>query len=119
PSSREHFVDRYLDVPFDLTNTIFIATANDFYRIPRSLRDYLIEIRIAGYTPEDKVQIARICLLPELVREHGLEADALQVDDEALVFLTRGYARDAGLGNLRRSLSAVLRYVAHQKATGA
>ena len=119
PDNRAHFLDRYLDIPFDLTNTIFIATANDFYRVPRSLRDYLIEIRIAGYTPEDKVEIARKCLLPELVSEHGLTDDVLEVREEALVFLTRGYARDAGLGNLRRSLSAVLRFIAHQKATGA
>jgi ATP-dependent Lon protease len=116
PEGREHFIDRYLDIPFDLTNTIFIATANDFYRVPRSLRDFLIEIRIAGYTPEDKVEIARRCLLPELVLEHGLSPDAVEVEEAALVFLTRGYARDAGLGNLRRALSAILRYVAHQKA---
>src|SRR5690606_12606253 len=93
-------------------------TANDFYRVPRSLRDFLIEIRIAGYTPEDKVEIARQCLLPELVIEHGLGEDEVEASDEVLVFLARGYARDAGLGNLRRSLSAVLRYVAHQKAIG-
>lgn len=118
PGSRESYVDRYLEIPFDLTNTIFIATAHDFYRIPRSLRDLLIEIRIAGYTPEEKVEIAHRCLLPELTEEHGLARDALEVDDEALLFLTRGYARDAGLGNLRRALSAILRYVALQEASG-
>ncbi|HEX6926519.1 MAG TPA: endopeptidase La [Longimicrobiaceae bacterium] len=118
PANREGFFDRYLDLPFDLTNTIFIATAIDFYRVPRSLRDHLIEIRIAGYTPEEKVEIARKCLLPALVEEHGLTGEQIEVDEDTLVFLTRGYARDAGLGNLRRSLSAVLRFIAHQKATG-
>ncbi|HEX6069484.1 MAG TPA: S16 family serine protease, partial [Longimicrobiaceae bacterium] len=119
PDYRANFLDRYLDIPFDLTNTIFIATANDFFRVPRSLRDFLIEIRIAGYTPEEKVEIARSHLLPELVKEHGLTEDQVRVEEDALTFLTRGYARDAGLGNLRRALSAILRYVAHQKATGA
>ena len=87
--------------------------------VGRSLRDFLIEIRIAGYTPEEKVEIARSHLLPELVKEHGLTEDQVRVEEDALTFLTRGYARDAGLGNLRRALSAILRYVAHQKATGA
>lgn len=116
PETRPEFIDRYLDLPFDLTEVFFIATANDFYRVPRSLRQFLIEIRIAGYTPEEKVEIARIQLLPQLAREHGLEADEVALANDTLVFLTRGYARDAGLGNLRRSLSSILRYVAHEKA---
>jgi len=118
PDNRHAFIDRYLEVPFDLTNTIFITTANDFFRIPRGLREFLIEIRIAGYTPEEKVEIARTHLLPRLTREHGLGPDELQADNEALLYLTRGYARDAGLGNLTRSLSAILRYIAHDKASG-
>jgi ATP-dependent Lon protease len=117
PTYREHFLDRYLDIPFDLTNTIFIATANDFNRVPRGIRDFLIEIRIAGYTPEEKVEIAEKCLLPELVREHGLEPGSIEVVEDALIFLARGYARDSGLGNLRRALSAILRYIAHEQAT--
>jgi ATP-dependent Lon protease len=82
------------------------------------MRDYLIEIRIAGYTPEEKVEIARARMLPQLVTEHGLHPAELEVPDEALLFLTRGYARDSGLGNLRRSLSAILRYLALAKASG-
>jgi ATP-dependent Lon protease len=118
PEHRDGFVDRYLDVPFDLSRTIFVATANDFFRIPRGLRDFLIEIRIAGYTPEEKVEIARQQLLPRLTAEHGLEPGEVTADESVLLFLTRGYARDAGLGNLSRSLSAILRYIAHEKATG-
>src|SRR5690606_28744804 len=116
PELRSDFVDRYLDIGFDLTDTIFIATANDFYRIPRNLREFLIEIRIAGYTPEEKVAIAREQLLPKLIKDHGLEPEEFEISDETLILLTRGYARDAGLGNLRRSLGAILRYVAHDKA---
>src|SRR5690606_33895887 len=70
---RQQFVDRYLDIPFDLTDTLFIATAQDFYRVPGDLRDLLVEIRIAGYTPEEKVDIALERMLPRLIEEHGLE----------------------------------------------
>ncbi|CAN5665172.1 endopeptidase La [soil metagenome] len=116
PDHRDGFVDRYLEVPFDLSETVFITTANDFYRIPRGIRDFLIEIRIAGYTPEEKVEIARRQLLPRLTLEHGLDPAEIEADEEALLYLTRGYARDAGLGNLTRSLSAIIRYIAHAKA---
>jgi ATP-dependent Lon protease len=119
PSNRARFIDRYVELPFDLTDAVLIASASDFMRIPRGIREQLIEIRLAGYTPEEKVDIAQSRLLPELITEHGLEASDLVIAPDALIFLTRGYARDAGLGNLRRSLSAILRYIAHQKATGA
>ncbi|HET7276428.1 MAG TPA: S16 family serine protease, partial [Longimicrobiaceae bacterium] len=118
PELRESFVDRYLDLPFDLSEAIIVATAQDFYRVPRNLREFLIEIRIAGYTPEEKVDIAREQLLPRLVREHGLAVGDVEISDEMLLFLARGYARDSGVGNLRRSIAAILRYVAHQKASG-
>jgi ATP-dependent Lon protease len=118
PALREEFIDRYLDIPFDLSDTVFIATANDFYRIPRSLRDFLIEIRISGRTPEEKVEIAEESMLPRLIDEHGLAQGDLSSSEEALTFLTRGYARDAGLGSLRRVLSSILRYVALRKAEG-
>src|SRR5690606_1211302 len=109
---------RYLDIGFDLSDTIFIATANDFYRIPRNLRDFLVEIRIAGYTPEEKVEIARQQMLPRLIADHGMSVDDIEVSGETLHFLTRGYARDSGLGNLRRALASILRYIAYEKARG-
>jgi ATP-dependent Lon protease len=116
--AREEFIDRYLEVPFDLGQVFFIGSASDFNRIPRDLRDLFIEIRIAGYTPEEKITIAREWLLPRIVAEHGLAPEAVEVSDETLLFLTRGYARDAGVGNLRRSLAAIMRYLARQKAEG-
>jgi ATP-dependent Lon protease len=118
PENREAFTDRYLDLPLDFSEVVIIATANDFFRIPRNLRDYFIEIRIAGYTPEDKVDIARERLLPRLAAEHGLDPAEVAVEDEDLLFLTRGYARDAGLGNLRRSLAAIFRALALERADG-
>ncbi|HEU0053978.1 MAG TPA: S16 family serine protease, partial [Longimicrobium sp.] len=118
PEYRESFTDRYLEVPFDLSEVFFIGSAADFYRIPRDLRDYFIEIRIAGYTPEEKIAIAREWLFPRIVREHGLEPDDVEVTDDVLLFLTRGYARDSGVGNLRRSLAAIMRALAAEKAAG-
>ena len=118
PDQRESFTDRWLDVPFDLSEVFFVGSAADFYRIPRDLRDYFIEIRIAGYTPEEKIAIAREWLFPRIVAEHGLDPEKVRIDDDTLLFLTRGYARDAGVGNLRRSLAAVMRYLAAEKAAG-
>ncbi|MFL5541139.1 MAG: endopeptidase La [Longimicrobiaceae bacterium] len=118
PELRESFADRWLDVPFDLSEVFFVGSAADFYRIPRDLRDYFIEIRIAGYTPEEKIAIAREWLFPRIVAEHGLDPEKVRIDDETLLFLTRGYARDAGVGNLRRSLAAVMRFLAAEKAEG-
>jgi ATP-dependent Lon protease len=116
--NREEFTDRYVDVAFDLSEVFFVGAASDFFRIPRDLRDHFIEIRIAGYTPEEKIAIARDWLFPRIVREHGLSTDEVRIEDETLLFLTRGYARDAGVGYLRRSLAAVMRFIARQKADG-
>ena len=116
--TREEFVDRYVDLPFDLSEVFFIGSAGDFYRIPRDLRDHFIEIRIAGYTPEEKIVIARDWLFPRIVHEHGLTTEEVTIADETLLFLTRGYARDAGVGNLRRTLAAVMRFIAREKADG-
>jgi ATP-dependent Lon protease len=118
PALRNEFVDRHLDIPFDASGAIVIATAGDFYRVPRTLREHLIEIRIASYTPEEKVEIARQQLIPRLIEEHGLRPEDVTAEEDILPFLTRGYARDAGLGNLRRVLSALLRYAALRRSEG-
>ena len=115
---RKEFVDRYLDLPFDLTDVLFVATAQDFYRVPADLRDLMVEIRIAGYTPEEKVDIALERMLPRLVEEHGLEPDDIAFDRDTLFYLARGYARDSGLGLLQRSLATLLRTRARAKAQG-
>ena len=115
---RATFVDRYLDLPFDLSDVLFIATAQDFFRIPRDLRDLMVEIRIAGYTAEEKVEIVKQRMLPRLFAEHGLSPEDAEFADDALFFLAQGYARDAGLGTMRRSLAALLRTLARAKAQG-
>ena len=72
----------------------------------------------ATMTHEEKIEIAREWLMPRIVREHGLEPDEVRISDDTLLFLTRGYARDAGVGNLRRSLAAIMRFLARERARG-
>jgi ATP-dependent Lon protease len=116
--NRAEFVDRYLDVEFDLSRVVVLATAQDFQRIPRNVREMLVEVRIAGYTPEEKVDIAREKLLPRMLEEHGLEPGDVAFSDATLFGLLRGYARDAGLERTRRLLATLLRTRARAKALG-
>jgi len=115
---RESYIDRYLDIEFDLGEVMFIATAQDFYRIPRDLRDLMVEIRIAGYTPEEKVAIVKERMLTRLIDEHGISHGDLEFTEAGLLFLAQGYARDSGVGMLQRSLSSLLRARARAKAQG-
>jgi ATP-dependent Lon protease len=96
---------------------LFIAVAQDFYRVPRDLRDLMVEIRLAGYTPEEKVDIAEQRLLPCILEEHGLGSDA-RFPRESLTLLAYGYARDSGMGLMRRALETLLRTRARAKAQG-
>jgi ATP-dependent Lon protease len=115
--NRTGFVDRYIDLPLDLSDVMFVAVAQDFYRVPRDLREMMVEIRIAGYTPEEKVEIARQKLLPRLIAEHGLDDDIV-FEDTGLSFLAYGYARDAGVAMMRRSLETLLRTRARARTAG-
>jgi ATP-dependent Lon protease len=115
--NRVGFVDRFIDLPIDLSDVLFVAVAQDFYRVPRDLRELMVEIRIAGYTPEEKVEIARQKLLPKLIEEHGL-SDEIEFNDEGLSFLAYGYARDAGVAMLRRALETLLRTRARARTSG-
>jgi len=110
--------DRYLDVPFDFDNVLLLAVAQDFQKVPRVLRERMVEIRIAGYTPEEKVDIARSRLLPRLVAEHGLRPSHVNFPDDGLYALAYGYARDSGVGNLRRAIETLLRTRARARAEG-
>jgi ATP-dependent Lon protease len=113
-----NFVDRYLDISLDLSDVIFVAVAQDFYRVPRNLREMMVELRIAGYTPEEKVDIARRRLIPRLIEEHGLTEGDVSFPEKGLYFLAYGYARDAGVGMMRRSIETMLRTRARAKAQG-
>jgi ATP-dependent Lon protease len=118
PSQNNSFVDHYLNLPFDLSQSLFICTANNLYDIPAPLRDRMEIIKIAGYTIEEKVEIAWRYLLPRLLEEHGITDKDLQFTDESLSFVSNRYSREAGLRNFERNLAAIMRKRARAKAEG-
>ena len=118
PSQNNSFVDHYLNLPFDLSACLFICTANNLFDIPAPLRDRMEVIKIAGYTVEEKVEIAWRYLLPRLLEEHGITDKDLQFTDESLSFISNRYSREAGLRNFERNLAAIMRKRARAKAEG-
>jgi ATP-dependent Lon protease len=118
PSQNHEFVDHYLNLQFDLSGCLFICTANNLFDIPAPLRDRMEVIRIAGYTIEEKVEIAWRYLLPKLLDEHGLTDTDLQFTDDVLGFVSSGYSREAGLRGFSRNIAAVMRKRARRKAEG-
>ncbi|MGB0605112.1 MAG: endopeptidase La [Candidatus Latescibacterota bacterium] len=118
PQQNDTFVDHYLDVPFDLSQVVFITTANLLAPVPGPLRDRMEEIAIPGYTPDEKVQIARRHLLPRQLAEHGIGDRHFRLDDDALEHVIADYTREAGLRNLERQLGSLSRKVARQFVEG-
>ena len=110
------FVDRYLEVPFDLSHTLFICTANVLDMIPGPLRDRMEVIRLSGYTENEKLAIAKHHLIPELLENHGLTAEHAVLEDEAVLTVIRDYTAESGLRNLERNLATVLRKIARKVA---
>src|SRR3954464_15402537 len=118
PSQNNTFVDHYLNLPFDLSAVLFVCTANNLFDIPAPLRDRMEVIKIAGYTVEEKVEIAWRYLLPKLIEEHGITDKDIQFTDESLSFVSSRYSREAGLRNFERNLAAIMRKRARRKAEG-
>ena len=118
PSQNHDFVDHYVNLPFDLSAILFICTANNLFDIPAPLRDRMEVIRIAGYTIEEKVEIAWRYLLPKLFEEHGITDKDLQFIDEVLTFVSSRYSREAGLRGFSRNVAAIMRKRARKKADG-
>jgi ATP-dependent Lon protease len=110
PEQNNTFNDHYLEVDYDLSNVMFVTTANTL-NIPPPLMDRMEIIRIAGYTEEEKVQIARRHLIPKAYKAHGLKAKELIFDNEVLLHITRLYTREAGVRNLEREISTLARKV--------
>jgi ATP-dependent Lon protease len=108
PEQNSTFNDHYLEVDYDLSNVMFITTANTL-NIPPALLDRMEVIRLAGYTEDEKTEIARRHLIPNAMRKHGLESKEWTIDDEGLKFLIRRYTREAGVRNLERELSNLVR----------
>ncbi len=118
PEQNSTFSDHYLEVPFDLSQVLFIATANLLDPVPAALRDRMEVIELPGYTEEDKLEIARRFLLPRQRKANGLEDVPIEVPDETLLGVIRSYTREAGVRNLERELGAVCRKLALRVASG-
>jgi ATP-dependent Lon protease len=120
PEQNSTFRDHYLDVPFDLSKVLFIATANWLDPIPEPLRDRMEIIELPGYTEEEKVHIARRFLIERQAKEHGIKlGDQIEFTDEALHDLIRHYTREAGVRNLEREIGTLVRKQARRLAEGA
>jgi ATP-dependent Lon protease len=116
PAQNDSFTDHYLGVPFDLSEVLFIATANFLQNIPGPLLDRMEVVTFAGYTEEEKLQIARSYLVPRQLRENGLSAEQLAVDDGALREVIASYTREAGVRQLERELGRLARKIARRIA---
>jgi ATP-dependent Lon protease len=118
PEQNSTFSDHYLEVPFDLSQVLFIATANLLDPVPAALRDRMEVIELPGYTEEDKLEIARRFLLPRQLVANGLGQAAVELPDETLLGVIRSYTREAGVRNLEREIGAVCRKLALRVASG-
>ena len=112
PEQNSEFVDRYLEVPFDLSKVMFIATANDPSKIPSPLYDRMEIINLYSYTPEEKFNIAKKHLVPKQIKLHGMKEKNLKFDDKSLRLIIDSYTKEAGVRELERKLSSVMRKVA-------
>ena len=118
PEQNNTFSDHYLEVPYDLSDVLFIATANSLATIPAPLLDRMEHIEISGYTKNEKFAIAKDHLLPKTLEEHGLDADKLSIEDDALKVIIEKYTREAGVRWLKKQLESIARFVSEKIVSG-
>jgi ATP-dependent Lon protease len=118
PRQNDSFVDRYLDVPFDLSQVIFIGTANYVEGIPSPLRDRMETIALPGYTETEKLNIAQKYLVPRQIEEHGLSSEQCRFDEDAIKTIIGEYTYEAGVRDLERKIASVCRSIAAEIARG-
>ncbi|APG26171.1 endopeptidase La [Syntrophotalea acetylenica] len=118
PEQNSSFRDHYLDVPFDLSNVLFVATANQLDTIPAPLLDRMEIIRLAGYILEEKMEIARRYLIPKALENHGLDKGQVTIRKDALHTIIDGYAREAGVRSLENRIKKIMRYAAMEFSQG-
>ena len=109
PEQNTSFQDFYIDLPYDLSNVLFIVTANDVSRIPEPLLDRMEVIELSGYTPEEKIHIGHDYLVPKLLKKNGLTRKEIRFDAAALSMIAEEYAREAGVRNFEKSLDKIMR----------
>jgi len=118
PEQNKAFNDHYLEVDYDLSQVLFITTANVRAQIPEPLQDRMEIISLPGYLEHDKVEIAKGFLIPKLLKEHGLKPDHLELSDAGVLAIVRDYTRESGVRNLERELGTICRKVARDLASG-